>query len=108
MGQKVTVDYGVQVNTSKKQKYLDDVQEMFDCCQENNHTRLAQLLLENENLSRCTGRKARTPLHAAAQFGCVEIISTLLEQGADINALDYVSLTSEKRELLNNNRIAGE
>jgi hypothetical protein len=56
MGQKVSLENGMPTNLSKKERYEEAVQEVFDCCQEDNYDRLLELLTENTTLGRCVGR----------------------------------------------------
>lgn len=93
MGQKVTSENAAAVNLIKKDMHNEAILELLSCCQEGDRDRVKELLLANERLANCKGRKLRSPLHIAAENSHCDIISDLLEAGADIEAVDYVNRT---------------
>ena len=54
----------------------------------------------------CQDGHNRTALHAAAFFGCTEIIELLLKHGAHVNAKDNLWLTPLHRACRNDHKVS--
>jgi hypothetical protein len=83
----------VTVNEAKKAQYLESVQEVLDCCQDDNYTRLLELLTENENLARCTGR-VRFALIDAVSAGYADSQSFCRNKGRHFTSLHNMAPAS--------------
>ncbi|KAL8330753.1 hypothetical protein RB593_001635 [Gaeumannomyces tritici] len=79
---------------------LSTAQTMFyDLCEAGFAAEVRSRLLEevvNEDLVNVAGFRNRTPLHAAAQRGHLEVVKLLVDHGADMDATTFFGSTAEK------------
>ncbi|KLU86997.1 hypothetical protein MAPG_06003 [Magnaporthiopsis poae ATCC 64411] len=79
---------------------LSTAQTMFyDLCEAGFAAKVRSRLQEeggNEDLVNVAGLRSRTPLHAAAQRGHLEVVKLLVDHGADMNAKTFFGSTAEK------------
>ncbi|PNP79296.1 hypothetical protein FNYG_07372 [Fusarium nygamai] len=76
--------------------FIPPIHSLYDACEGRSITEAQKRLQEGREDVDMLGPRNRTPLHAAAQQGHLEIVKLLVDYGADITATTFFGSTAEK------------
>ncbi|KAF5634277.1 ankyrin repeat domain protein [Fusarium sp. NRRL 52700] len=72
------------------------INSLYDACEAGSITEAQRRLREGRDDVDMLGPRNRTPLHAAAQQGHIDIVKLLVDHGADLTATTFFGSTAEK------------